>query len=334
MRSYFPTFHENSVVKERIGRDCECGRLSHAYIIEGADGCGKQTFAYLIAAAENCEHRGDPSYSLPCSECDSCKKILGGFSPDITLIEKPSDRANIGVEAIRALRSDMYISPNELSKKYYVIKDANTMTPQAQNALLKSLEEPPSDATLFLLCDREEALLTTIRSRAPSLRIPPLPNASVRRYLESARGASLPKADIDEIVVASNGSIGTALELSSPGALAQVKQLREDALRLARTCAVGMFDADAAECASAMPQKREKLKEVFSLAYIALRDMAALKKDPSAQLCFFTEDARSASLPYSLEKIMSALRSLERAQAALNSNANITSVLLNLLCGC
>lgn len=334
MRSYFPTFYDNSVIKERIGRDCECGRLSHAYIIEGADGSGKQTLAYLIAAAENCEHKDDTSYPLPCSECASCKKILGRFSPDTILIEKPSDKATLGVEAIRVLRSDMYISPNELAKKYYVIRNAEAMTVQAQNALLKSLEEPPSDATLFLLCDRAESLLTTIRSRATAIRIPPLSNASVKLYLEKARGASLPKSDIDEIVVAANGSIGTALALSSPGGFAQVKQLREEALRLARACAAGVFDSDAAECASAMPQKREKLKEVFSEAYIALRDMAALKKDQNAQLCFFTEESRTASIPYSLEKIMSALRSLERAQLALNSNANITSVLLTLLCGC
>jgi DNA polymerase-3 subunit delta' len=335
MRKYFSSLTENSALRERIGIDCESGRLSHAYIIEGARGSGKKTLAYLIAAADNCEKKNDQNSPLPCTECPSCKKILGRHSPDVTCLEKPDDRATISVDTVREMRRQMYISPNELSKKYYIIDEADSMTLQAQNALLKNLEEPPSDAIMFLLCESSENLLETIRSRAPRLRMQLLCCSELMSYLNNndRRAASLSHGELEELCVSAGGSIGQAFKMLDAAEFEKVKQQRCEAIKLSRLCAKGVFDGECSDFMRTMPQKREKLKELLSLSLVALRDMAALKKTRGAPLCFLTESQRDIPLPYSTEGIVKASDRISSSINALNANANTVSVMLNLLCG-
>lgn len=335
MKEYFPTFYGNFDLRERMGRACASNRLSHAHVISGANGCGKKYFAYLIIAADCCEHKNDDGYPLPCSECRSCKKILGGNSPDVTLVSKPDDRATISVDTIRELRQQMYVAPNELKKNYYVIDSADAMTPQAQNALLKNLEEPPSDAMLFLLCENVEELLPTIRSRTSSWRIPPLAKKELEAYLTSRvpRAAALEKEELEAVCISADGSIGRAEKLLLPSELEQLKRQREDALKLANLCAKHGFDGDCAEFIKTMPQKRESLKDLLSLTLTVIRDMTVLKKSASAPLCFFTESQRSTVHPFGTGELTAAADAVLYAAEALDSNANITTVMLNLLCG-
>ena len=142
MRNIFPLLSGNEKLKALLGAHIAEGKLSHAYIFEGDDGSGKMTCALSAAASLACEKRNDALSPLPCGKCASCRKIFGLFSPDVHIVS-PKEKKSIGVDAIRDITSSLYISPNENDYCVYIIDDAHLMTAQAQNALLKSLEEPP-----------------------------------------------------------------------------------------------------------------------------------------------------------------------------------------------
>ena len=153
MRQYFAEMAGNRSLLMRLANELSAGSFSHAYIIEGQEGFGKHTLARNMVMALACEHRTDAGYPLPCGKCPSCRKIAGGISPDVTLVRRPEGKTMITVDTVRDLRSDVPIFPNDLDFKVYIIEDAHTMNPQAQNALLLTLEEPPPFVLfLLLLC--------------------------------------------------------------------------------------------------------------------------------------------------------------------------------------
>ena len=143
METAFPDILENRALADRLSREIRSGKLSHAYILSGPEGSGKHMLAVRIATALSGPNRLSDGAPLPCMTCPSCRKILEGNSPDLIYILREGSRATLGVEQIRFLREDVLIAPNDTDVKIYVIEDAETMTPQAQNALLLTLEEPP-----------------------------------------------------------------------------------------------------------------------------------------------------------------------------------------------
>ncbi len=177
----------NETTKTALGEKLSGGNLSHAYLIAGPAGSGKKTLAFLLAAAIACE---DPMRT-PCCSCPSCRKILSGQSPDLQTLGLeslpliPQDIAardaeiappqptevprSIGVDAVRRMQRDVYVMPTDLDRKLYIIGHADRMTVQAQNALLKILEEPPAGVVFILLCENRAALLPTVRSRVQTL---------------------------------------------------------------------------------------------------------------------------------------------------------------------
>ncbi len=138
MRSTFPALFGNARLSSILGGDISANRLGHAYILEGPKGSGKHTAALLSSAAASCLNRADESKPLPCGDCLVCRKIRAGVSPDVLFFRREEDRATIGVDIIRSLRSDLCIAPNENEKKVYIIEEAEKMTAEAQNALLHS----------------------------------------------------------------------------------------------------------------------------------------------------------------------------------------------------
>ena len=116
-------------LRARLAGDVLEGTLSHAYILEGARGSGKRTLSQAIAAALACERRD--ARALPCTECPACRKVLEGKSPDVIRVARQKDKASIGVDDVRYLRSDVLIPPNDLENKIYIIEQADLMTEQA-----------------------------------------------------------------------------------------------------------------------------------------------------------------------------------------------------------
>lgn len=140
-------------------------RLSHAYIISGPPGSGKHALADRLAAAYVCSGAGEK----PCGVCSGCRKAKGNIHPDIIRLTIPEGKQNILVEQVRRLRADAYVRPNEAERKVFLIEDAQAMNENAQNALLKVLEDGPGYLSFLLLTENPQQLLPTIRSRCEVL---------------------------------------------------------------------------------------------------------------------------------------------------------------------
>ena len=185
----------------------DAGRgLSHAYLISGPAGSGKETLARLMAAAMVCTGGGE----RPCGTCPACKKARANIHPDITLAAPLEGKREILVDQIRQIRADAYIRPNEAERKVYIIKDAQTMNPSAQNSILKLLEEGPVYAAFLLLCDNPGALLPTIRSRCEGLALSPVSEEEAEEWLRR-RYPNRPVEEIRRAAQSCAGLLGQAV---------------------------------------------------------------------------------------------------------------------------
>lgn len=208
-------FVGNGEVLARINSMLAADRLPHAVIIEGAEGSGRKTLANLIARGAACTGENPP-----CGKCSSC---LASRSPDVTVVTP--EKSAITVDQIRQIRGDAYIIPTQSKKRVFIIPNAQLMNAQAQNALLKVLEEPPAAAMFILTCNYTRQLLGTVVSRSAvfSLTAPSADEAI--DYIT----ANFPQYDTTDIEAAcKGGTIGDAL-----GILAGARGYIADAERLA-----------------------------------------------------------------------------------------------------
>ena len=167
----------NRLIRDEISR----GVFSHAYIIEGESGSGRTTAAKNIIAAVCCK-----SDDAPCLTCDSCRRIFDDLSADIKFIKKPDDRATIGVDSVREIFDNIYFKPADIDVRAYIITPAEKMTVQAQNSLLKILEEPPEGTLFFLITENASDLLDTVRSRCRTLKTEALDKKTLKEMLFSS----------------------------------------------------------------------------------------------------------------------------------------------------
>lgn len=328
--SGFDSFLGNEKLIERLKRDVRSSRLSHAYIIEGTEGSGKRTLARLICAAISCERE-----DAPCMECTSCSKIMRDQSPDVISVTAEKGKVQLGVDVIRKVREDAAFAPNDLPKKFYIIPFADTMNPQAQNALLKILEEPPPHVMFMLLSENADNLLSTIRSRAPILRTEALDDGLVAKYLREndKSAAQLLERDPDAFQAAiklARGSIGKALELVGGKRAAECLAMYRSAeeyleLLAARRDAVSELKFYEYATHLAGSKQREELSEIYSLLADATRDLVLCKLTPEPQTVFYTtaENARAVADLFPLGKLMELVSVFDRAKYNLDRNANV-----------
>lgn len=180
------------------------GTLSHSYLISGPEGSGKRTLARYLCAAMECTGE-----MPPCCVCSQCRKVLDGAHPDVVVVDDP-EKKTVTVGMAREAKTDLYIRPNEGKRKIYLFPRAQEMNAQAQNALLKVLEEPPVYGVFLLLSDRPERLLPTIRSRCAELRLSPVSEAEATAWLREKH----PEATDEQLLSAyrrSGGFLGQAL---------------------------------------------------------------------------------------------------------------------------
>lgn len=166
-------------IKEYFRNAITTGNLAHAYIINGEKGSGKEFIARILAMTLQCEKKEIE----PCGECHSCIQAKSDNQPDIIFVNhgKPN---SIGVDDIREqINSDIIIKPYSSALKIYIIKESEKLTIQAQNALLKTLEEPPKYAVIILLTTNVQAILPTIISRCVVLNMKPVQDEMINKYL-------------------------------------------------------------------------------------------------------------------------------------------------------
>lgn len=283
----------NRTEKEKLLSEIASGKVSHAYLIEGGEGCGKTYFARFAAAAVLCT--GDKP---PCGKCPSCVKALAGSHPDLFYFS-PDKKASMGVETVRDIKKSLFFMPNDGDRKVYIIDDAQKMTVQAQNALLKFIEEPPASVLFFIVADKKESLLPTVVSRTRIISLAPSDNADIRRFLMSESKKSGGE-QIDEAINMAEGSPGKALKLLCRD-FSRQRQLCLDFMPVL----VSTSKSDAMAFLLSMKLNRDGVKEFFTLLMTALADVMnarfgratrLLSRDAAAEYAKSITDRKNAYL--------------------------------------
>ncbi len=198
----------NARLKENLTASLRRGQLSHFYLISGPTGAGKKTLAKLLAAGAMCQEA-----EKPCLQCPACRKVLHDAHPDVFALRDPEHKT-VPVRMVRDLREDVFIRPNEGTKKVYIFPQE--LGTEGQNALLKILEEPPAYGLFLLISENPEKILTTVRSRCVELPMAALPEDVLIRELSRR----YPKADPEAVSAAafrSGGWLGQAQTLLEEG---------------------------------------------------------------------------------------------------------------------
>lgn len=299
-------------------------KVSHAYILNGERGSGKKMLANLFATTLLCEEQGPD----PCNVCHSCHQAESGNHPDIIRVthEKPN---TISVDDIRRqVNEDIQIKPYQGPYKIYIIAEADLMTVQAQNALLKTIEEPPAYAVIFLLTENAEALLPTITSRCVMLKLRNIKNTLIRKYLMETMHVPDYKADM--CTAFAQGNMGRAIMLASSD---HFNEIREEAVQLLKY----INEMDISEVTKAIKKigtYKLEINDYLDIIMIWYRDVLLYKatKDMDKvvfkdQISYIQERAKKSSY----EGIELILESLEKAKTRLKANVNFDLVMELLL---
>lgn len=303
-------------LREHLENAVRMNKVSHAYIINGERNAGKEFIARTFAMALQCEDRQGVE---PCQECHSCKQAQSGNHPDIIFVthEKPG---TIGVDDIRKqINGDVAIKPYSGPKKIYIVREGEKMTVQAQNALLKTLEEPPEYAVILILTDNVNALLPTILSRCVVLNMKPVKDARIKEYL--MENMEIPDYKANICVAFARGNVGKARLLANSEEFDKVK---EDALTLLKY--IGEMELH--EIVAAIRKINEykfDVNDYMDILSIWYRDVLLFKATHDVNNLIFREEIQSIrkvadkSTYEGIERIIDAL---QKSKQRLNANVN------------
>lgn len=311
-------------LQELLARSVVRNRVPQTLLFAGPSGVGKATAARALAQAVNCASASAPGGSgLPCGRCSSCERIARGQFSDVITLDR-GDLASIAIKPVRERVLDLVgYRPFEGRKRVFIIDGADDLTLQAQDALLKTLEEPPPSAILMLVTAWPDALRATVLSRCRRLRFGALSDADVARVLVDRLG--MDPASARSRAAIAGGSVGTALAIDGGS-------LEED-----RDLALGLLEASAgtplvprlkAAAALTVHEKKRRSREAvgsrLALLSSLLRDLAAAQGHPDADLTHADmADALSGlQRAWPLARIVAAFGVVARAQHALDRNAS------------
>ncbi|MCI8543879.1 DNA polymerase III subunit delta' [Acetatifactor aquisgranensis] len=307
-------------IKEHLQNALATGKISHAYIINGEKSSGKEFIARVFAMALQCE-RGETE---PCQECRSCKQALSNNHPDIIQLvhEKPG---TISVDDIRSqVNNDIAVKPYSSAYKVYIINEAEKMTVQAQNAILKTLEEPPEYAVILLLTSNVNSLLSTILSRCVVLNMKPVGDQLVKEYLCSK--LQVPDYRAEVCAAFARGNVGKAKMLATSE---EFENIKAEALALLKY----IQDMDLAEIMTAVKKITEyklEIKDYLDICAIWYRDALMFKATSDMNHLIFREEIqalRRTAQRSSYEGIENIIKALDTAKQRLDANVNFELVM-------
>lgn len=293
----------------------QADKVSHAYIFHGENGSGKKLLATMFAMTLQCEEQGID----PCLKCTSCKKELNKNHPDIINVVHEKQNS-IGIEEIRAqVTNDVAIKPYGSRYKIYIINDAHLLTLQAQNALLKTIEEPPSYAIMLLLTNNIDALLPTIASRCVTLTIKAVKDGLVKEYLMEKLHIPDYQADINASLA--QGNIGKAEKITTSE---EMSELTESALQILKY-GNDMELYELVDMIKNLTHEKQNIYDYLDLFLVWFRDVLLFKATREVdslvfkqEINFIKERARKSSYE-GLENIIEAV---EKAKERLRVNVN------------
>lgn len=302
-------------IREHLQTALRLHKVSHAYIINGERSSGKEFIAKIFAMALQCE-RGEEE---PCQECHSCKQALSGNHPDIIRLvhEKPN---TISVEDIRTqINQDMGIKPYQGPYKVYMINEGEKMTAQAQNALLKTLEEPPQYGVILIMTSSLESLLPTILSRCVVLNMRPVRDDLVKKYLMET--LLIPDYKAEVCTAFARGNIGRAKLLASSE---EFEKVREEAVTLLKY----INEMEISEIVAAIKKISEyqfDVTDYLDILSIWYRDVLMFKAMNDANHLIFREEIqyiKKVADRSSYEGIETVLGALDKAKSRLAANVS------------
>ena len=293
----------------------ETEKVSHSYIFTGDPGSGKKLLAGTYAMTLQCEEGG----TEPCGHCDSCKKAIGKNHPDIIMVthEKPNV---ITIDEIREqIINDVDIKPYCSPYKIYIVANAELMNPQAQNALLKTIEEPPAYAIIMLLTANEGMLLPTIKSRCVTLTMKPVPLPLIRQYLMEE--LQIPDYRADICAAFSQGNVGKAKRLALSDSFGE---MLEHALHMVKYISE-MEPSDLVEDLKKINTYKMDIQDYLDLLTVWYRDVLMFKATCDANNLVFSNELnsiRDKAKDSSYEGLECIIKALEKAKVRLNANVN------------
>lgn len=315
---HFFGFRGNHAAKDSIARCFDSGRVPHAFLIDGPEGCGKRMLAGIMAAAAVCASDDEK----PCGVCRQCRNALSGNHPDIIRVSGGAGARSFSVDQVRAIRMEANVAPNDAEKKVYILSNIHNMTEQAQNALLKILEEPPSFVMFILTCDGKSRVLPTVLSRVQTVAVGPVSeDEAVEALLEQSE--SLDRETAADAARMSGCVIGRAkagLESGGFGAARELCGEFSDAVcsaeeyRLLRL--TGKLEKDRALFAT-----------FLNTLILLLRDAAAARTGIQTRLSGCERESGLLAGRLAISQLYGMLETLRQARRAVDGNVNHTLLL-------
>lgn len=291
-------------------------KISHAYILSGEDGMGKMMLAKAFAMTLLCE-KGNTE---PCMQCKSCRQFLSGNHPDVVYVthEKPN---SIGVDDIRfKLNEDIQIKPYSSPYKVYIVDEAELMTEQAQNALLKTIEEPPAYGMILLLTSNEKRLLPTILSRCVTFSLRPLPDQKLKDHLMAQYGIAEEQADL--YAAFARGNLGKAISMVSSESF---RILYDEVLHLLKHVSE-MEIGELLDYIKKLVGDDLNIEDILDFIQIWYRDILMFKVTKDANLLIFKGEnkiIREFGEKSSYEGLEEIVKAVDRARMRLKANVNL-----------
>ena len=311
-------------IKEHLQNAISMNKVSHAYILNGPDRSGKMALANSFAMALQCEEHTVEG----CMKCHSCQQALSGNQPDIIYLqhEKPS---TISVDDIRTqINNDIGIKPYASPYKIYIISEAEKMSQQAMNALLKTIEEPPAYAVVLLLTSNADALLPTILSRCVTLNLKAVPDSAIHNFLMEKYQIPDYKADI--CTSFAQGNVGKAIQLASSEDFNEIKSTALQLVKRGKDIELH----EMVETIKRISDYKLEINDFFDIMFIWYRDVLLYKATSDINSLIFKDevsDLKKQASKSSYEGIETIIKSLDKAKNRLKANVNFELVMELLL---
>ncbi len=280
-----------------LQRSLKEGRPGSAYLFVGPEGVGKKLVARLLAQAINCDLSVQTERTIgdACGRCSSCRKIANLSHPDMTWVKPGGLSRRIGINSIRDLCRQISLKAYQAGqRKIFVLTEAERMTTEAGNALLKTLEEPPADSLLVLLTSHPSSLPPTIISRCQIIRFSPLPIKGIQDYLGSR--FQLPSAQVQLLSRLSEGRLGKALYLKEKMAWEERKKVLDLISRFSPRNDLEKILKQAAELEKILANFKRRLEEKLKRKAVAEKERVLtgieLKESKEARLAFLAGESR------------------------------------------
>ncbi|MBR5773645.1 MAG: DNA polymerase III subunit [Clostridia bacterium] len=309
----FDNFVGNEKLKDRLSRMISSRNVPQAIVFEGKQGLGKRTLAQQFVRALLCT-----GADKPCMACAACAKTKTLAHPDVTIIDG-SEPKSLSVDVMRDIRTESFIKPNEADYKVCVFLNADAMTEEAQNAILKILEEPPPYCVFIFTCESRSSLLQTVLSRSVCMELFPVP---IPQAVDAIRRI-LPDEPIDKVEKAAeifNGNIGASISSICSG---EFTRLYETSLRILNSLSA-LDELELLRESAVFDGDKELFSGCVAVLSLAVRDAIALKFGSNVTVSGFEARELDSLKSLTAKQLMALKAELDDTATAFTRNANPT----------